>query len=268
MEARHPAQVRSGPMFWLFGWYLRYFFWRRFRAVRVSRSGLAAPAAAPGAAGRPLIVYSNHPSWWDPALYILLQTKLFPGRRGFGPMDAEALGKYRMLARMGVFGIELDSPRGAARFLRTSLDLLSDSRNVLWITAEGAFTDPRTRPVRLRPGVAHLARHIPGAVLLPLAIEYTFWNESRAEALVRFGAPIETGRDRTVADWQAVLEDALTASMDTLARESAARNPRLFTPLLRGASGIGGFYDAQRRVRALLAGQRFDPSHGGREAEE
>ena len=183
-------------------------------------------------------------------------------------MDADALVKYRLLARMGVFGIELDSPRGAARFLRTSLDLLSDLRNILWITAEGAFTDPRTRPIRLRPGVAHLARHIPGAVLLPLAIEYTFWNESRPEALVRFGSPIETGRDRTVAEWQTVLEDALAATMDVLASESATRNPRLFAPLLRGAAGVGGIYDAQRRIRALLAGQRFDPSHDGREAGE
>ena len=263
MRDRDPTQVRSGPLFWLFGWYLRYYFWRRFRAVRVSRSG-----SLTSVAGRPVIVYSNHPSWWDPALYILLQTKLFPRRRGYGPMDAEALVKYRVLARMGVFGIELDSKRGAARFLRTSLDLLSDLRNILWVTAEGAFTDPRTRPVRLRPGVAHLARHIPGAVLLPLAIEYTFWNESRPEALVRFGSPIETGRDRTIAEWQSVLEDALAATMDTLARESATRNPRLFTPLLRGGAGVGGIYDAQRRLRALLAGRRFDPSHGGREAEE
>ena len=261
--AQRPDLVRSDTLFWLFGWYLRWFFWRRFRAVRLSRSGLPEVAA-----GRPLIVFSNHPSWWDPALYILLQSKLFPGRRGFGPMDAAALGKYRLLARMGVFGIELGTPRGAARFLRTSLALLGDPRTVLWITAEGAFTDPRTRPVRLRPGIAHLARHIPGATLLPLAIEYSFWNESRPEVLVRFGNPIATGRERSVADWQALLDGALTATMDALAVESAARTPGLFVPLLRGGAGVGGIYDAQRRVRALLAGRRFDPTHGGREAGE
>jgi len=262
-DASDPTRVRSDTMFWLFGWYLRWFFWRRFRAVRLSRSG---PPDAP--AGRPLIIYSNHPSWWDPALYMLLQSELFPERRGFGPMDAAALGKYGLLARMGVFGIELDNPRGAARFLRTSLNLLSDPRKILWITAEGAFTDPRTRPVRLRAGVAHLARHIPGAVVLPLAIEYSFWNESRPEALARFGAPIETGRARGVAEWTALLETALTATMDTLAAESAARNPGLFVPVLRGGAGVGGVYDVQRRVRALLHGRRFDPTHGGREVGE
>ncbi len=58
---------------------------------------------------------------------------------------------------------------------------------MLWITAEGAFTDHRARPVALRPGLAHLARQVPGAVILPLALDYTFWNESRPEALLRFG---------------------------------------------------------------------------------
>ena len=187
-----PARVRSDTLFWLFGWYLRWFFWRRFRAVRLSRTGLPdAPA------GRPLIIYSNHPSWWDPAFYILLQAKLFPGRRGFGPMDATALGKYGLLARMGVFGIELDSPRGAARFLRTSLALLGDTRNVLWITAEGAFTDPRARPVRLRPGVAHLALTA-GVPVVPVGLEGTEKIQPVGSNLpklatikVTFGKPIE-----------------------------------------------------------------------------
>lgn len=263
MRDGDPVHLRSASLFWLFGWYLRYFFWRRFHAIRLSRSGL--PAAT---SDRPIIVYSNHPSWWDPALYIILQTKLFPGRRGFGPMDAAALRKYGFMRRLGIFGIELDAPRGAARFLRTSLALLSDPRHVLWITAEGAFTDPRARPLRLRPGVAHLARHIPDAVILPLAIEYTFWNESSPEALARFGSPIASGRERTLGEWQETLENALTATMDVLAAESMARNPGLFTPLLRGLTGIGGFYDAQRRLKALLAGRRFDPTHGGEEPGE
>ena len=159
LTATDPLALRSDTLFWLFGWYLRWFFWRRFRAVRVSRAGL--PELPPG---RPVIVCSNHPSWWDPALFIMLQTKLFPGRRGYGPMNAEALGRYGVLERMGIFGIEMDSPRGAARFLATSLRVLSDPANVLWITAEGHFTDSRRRPVVLRPGIAHLARRVPDAV--------------------------------------------------------------------------------------------------------
>ena len=256
---RDPLRFRSPFLFWAFGWYLHWYFWRRFRAVRVSRAGW--PRLPPG----PLIVYGNHPSWWDPAMYILLCGKCFPGRAGFGPMDQAALGQYGVLERMGVFGISLEDKRGAARFLETSLRVLSDPTAILWVTAEGEFVDHRRRPVRLRPGIAHLARRVPGARILPLAVEYVFWNESRPEALARFGTPIETGRGRDVAEWTRHLEAELTATMDALSAESAARDPALFVPLVRGGAGVGGIYDLWRRLRSWGRGHRFDPSHGGRE---
>jgi len=255
-----PIAVRSGRAFWAFGWYLRWFFYRRFHAVRLSRSGLPH-----GIEGRPVIIYCNHPSWWDPALYILLCVKLFPGRPGYGPMDAKALGKYGVFERMGVFGIALDSQRGAARFLSTSLRILSNPTSILWITAEGEFADTRRRPLRVRAGIAHLARRVPGAIMLPLAVEYTFWNESRPEALVRFGTPIEAGRHRSVAEWTSHLEDELARSMDALAAESMQREPSLFRTLVHGGAGVGGIYDLYRRSRALAAGRRFDPRHEQRE---
>ena len=256
-----PTERRSARAFWAFGWYLRWYFHRRFSAVRVSRAGLPSVPT-----DRPLIIYGNHPSWWDPALYILLCAKLFPGRPGYGPMDSAALGKYGVLERMGIFGIDLGSPRGAARFLATSLRVLSRPASILWITAEGHFTDPRQRPVRLRAGIAHLARRVPDAVILPLAVEYSFWNESKPEALVRFGTPIEAGQGRTVAEWTEHLEAELTQVLDALGAESMRRDPALFQPLVHGSAGVGGIYDLYRRSRALAAGRRFDPTHEGQES--
>lgn len=253
-----PLARRSRRLFWLFGWYLRWYFYRKFHAVRISRAGLP-----PDCAGRPLIVYGNHPSWWDPAVYILACNLLFPRREGFGPMDSEALGQYGLLERMGAFGVPQATARGAATFLHTSLAILRRPSAMLWITAEGGFTDPRTRPIVLRPGLAHLVRRVPNAVILPLALEYTFWNESRAEVLLRFGAPIESGPG-DVASWNDRLSSALAETMDALAAESMTREARLFQPLVRGGAGVGGIYDGWRRLRALLAGRRFDASHEGK----
>jgi hypothetical protein len=271
VPGENPARARSTLACALAEPYLRWYFSRNFHAVRIERGGL--PARMPG---RPVIVCSNHPSWWDPALFALLTRLLFPDRAGYGPMEAEALRKYGVLRRIGVFGIE-PGPRGAAHFLRTGLHLLADPATLLWITAEGAFTDPRQRPVRLRPGIAHLARRA-GAVILPLAIELPFWNERKPEALVRFGPPLETGtrdpaplslaraagdRDRTVAFWIATLEQALTSCMDALAAAAMSRDPARFLTLVKGGVGVGGVYDLWRRAAALGAGRRFDPSHGG-----
>jgi 1-acyl-sn-glycerol-3-phosphate acyltransferase len=256
LPEQDPFQARSPAAIWMFGLYLDWYFRRNFRAVRIARSGM--PSAPPG---RPVIVFSNHPGWWDPAMFILLSRRLLPDRIGFGPMDAASLGRYGVLRKMGVFGIDPESRGGAGDFMRIGLRVLADSQAALWVTAEGAFTDARTRPVRLRPGVAHLARRVPNAVLMPLALEYPFWNERRPEALAYFGPPIEARPQRSVGAWTATLEEALTHTMDALAAASMARNPALFRELLRGRAGVGGVYDLWRRAAAFAARRPFDPSH-------
>lgn len=250
-----PVALRSAALHRGFVAYLRWYAGRSFHGVRVLRGGAPAPTD-----GRPLIVYSNHPGWWDPAIYFLLAGALFPGRVGYGPMDAAALRQYRIMRRLGVFGLH-PGARGAARFLRVARRVLADPANMLWITAEGAFTDARVRPVALRPGIAHLAR-AGGAVLLPLALEYTFWNESKPEALAAFGAPVEAPAEaHGVAAWQARLTDGLQTTMDGLAAAAMTRDPARFDTLIAGRTGVGGIYDTGRRLAAWSRLRRFDPSH-------
>ena len=254
----NPLARYSPTLLALFRLYLRWYVWRSFSAVRLVRN--TAPPAFPN---RPVIIYCNHPSWWDPALLLLALPGLIQ-RRGFGPMDAAELQRYGLLRRMGIFGIEPATPRGAAAFLRTATDILAQPGTCLVITAEGSFTDPRLRPLRLRPGIAHLARRMPEAVVLPLALEYSFWNESKPEALLSFGAPVHPAvpdGEPTLAQWQHALETALTDAMDQLAAASATRDPAHFTRLFTGTAGIGGPYDAYRRARAYAAGQSFTPRH-------
>jgi 1-acyl-sn-glycerol-3-phosphate acyltransferase len=248
--------ARSSRIVRLFGPYMCRYAARRFHGVRLARGTL--PDLPPD---RPVIVYSNHPSWWDPAMFIMLATLRFPDRHGYGPMEASALEQYRFMRRIGIFGIETDNPRGAAAFLKISTGLLEDCRTMLWITAEGAFTDARTRPVRLRPGLAHLARRVPGAVIVPLALEYPFWDERTPEALCRFGSSMESGGG-TVERWNERLEAALTDAMDRLAADALSRDPARFEPMVSGAAGIGGIYDLWRRAKALVRGERFQPQHG------
>ena len=90
--------------------YLRWAAGRRFRAIRLSGLDTATLPA-----DRPVIVYSNHPSWWDPAVYILLSGLCFGGRPGFGPMEEEALVRYGFFRRLGIFGIDKHTAAGARR---------------------------------------------------------------------------------------------------------------------------------------------------------
>lgn len=243
-------------------WFIRYlkrYFARNFTAVRLSLSG-----SSPQIGDGPIVVYSNHPGWWDPIFFFLLGAAVFPGREGYGPMDAEALRKYGIFKRLGVFGIERDTRAGAVRFLRTARAVLARPGAILWITAEGEFTDPRSRPVRIAPGIAHLARSVERLVLVPLALEYPFWNERRPEALARFGRPVQQpeGESRSSDEWLGLLEQRLEENMDQLAAEARSRDPKRFRTLVGGKVGVGGVYDAWRRLRAALRGKRFDAAHG------
>ena len=252
------VRLRSPAMMRFFERVMRRQMARAFRAVRLAEPGVP-EAVRRLPPERPLIVCCNHPSWWDPAFAMVMIPREFRGRACFGPIEASMLERYRFMRRLGLFGVEPGTRAGAATFLRTSRAVLAEPSRMLWVTAQGSFRDPRARPVALRPGVAHLMAALPQAVALPVALEYPFWDESRPEALARFGPPLE-GRD-TARGWQARLEDALAATMDALAAQAIARDPSPFRDLLRGRAGVGGVYDAWRRTKALARGERFSPEH-------
>ncbi len=241
--------------------YLRGYFRRNFSGVRVSR---ASPVLAD--LDGPLLVYANHPSWWDPIHFSLIAAFEIPGRRVFGPMDADALEKYAFFKKLGVFGIER-TRRGAVRFIRTAAAILDARDASLWVTAQGRFSDPRARPLDLQPGIAHLARKLEGAWVVPLAVEYPFWNERHPEALSRFGEPIRIGHggERSTAEWSALFEQRLAETMDGLCTDASTRDPDRFRTLVAGRTGVGGTYDLWRRLRAWARGQRFRAAHGDEE---
>lgn len=233
---------------------------RNFHAVRLARAKRPDPASL---RGRPLIVYLNHPSWWDPLVCLLLARRIFPGLRHFGPMDAAGLEKYRFFGKLGFFGIEPGTARGARRFLEVSQALLAQPGTALWITAGGRFADPRERPVRLRPGLGSLLRRLDEATVLPLALEYPFWEERSPEALARFGAALHIRKgDQNGGDWTPVLESRLAAAQDVLAYEALERDVSRFEVLVGGRAGVGGVYDLWRRLGARLRGERFRREHG------
>jgi len=249
---------------WLIRGFRRYF--RRYvrkhvRAVRLAKAGAAFPPA-----DEPVLVVLNHPAWWDPLVGIVL-SDAFAGRDQFATIDAAALVRYRIFGRLGFVGVDSTSFRGAADFLRVGQQILSEPNRVLWVTAQGRFADVRVRPLALRSGVGHLAARLGRGVVVPLALEYAFWEERTPEALARYGEPIRVA-DHPELDgkaWTRLIEERLTHTLDALNADAMSRDPGRFTTVLGGSAGVGGVYDVWRRVKALFTGRRFDASHGAEE---
>ena len=112
--------------------------------------------------------------------------------------------------KLGFFGIDASSARGAASFLRSAATSSSPHERMLWITPQGQVHRCARRGRSLSAAASrHLAGRVGPAVFLPLAIEYTFWEERLPEVLVAFGTPLFTQQHQNscgVSDWNAALE--------------------------------------------------------------
>jgi 1-acyl-sn-glycerol-3-phosphate acyltransferase len=247
----------SGVTLRLFRRVVRRYFRRHFRAVMVQQVEMLSEARGP------LIVYANHSSWWDPMVSVLLAEVALPGRRHYAPMDAEALQRYPILKRIGLFPVEMSSARGAAMFLRTSQAIL-EAGGVLWITPQGKFADAREALV-FKPGLGALAARVPEMTLVPLAIEYAFWDERMPETLLRLGKPIRVSEGVGHEGATAELQAALAAVMAELKVSAMARDAAAFEPLLSGQRGTGGVYGWARRVRAWVSGRPAQADHTRRD---
>jgi 1-acyl-sn-glycerol-3-phosphate acyltransferase len=258
-RAQTPDTVRrpSPRALGLFSIYLRWYLRRHFHAVRVANIERL-PLQA-----HPLILFTNHASWWDPLTGMLLAQAALPEREHYAPIDADALQHYGIFRSMGFFPVENGSRRGAAQLLRAGAEILRRDRSVLWITPESRFQDVRTRPVVFRPGLGALMNRTSRMTCVPVAIEYTFWNERLPEILINLGEPLEIA-DGTLEEprtWTNLLAYAASATLDELAMLATERSPDAFRTLLSGTSGIGGIYELWKRLTCALSGRPYYADH-------
>jgi 1-acyl-sn-glycerol-3-phosphate acyltransferase len=245
-----------------FDLYLSMYVPMHFRALR-----LASPERFPRDA-RPLIICISHPSWWDPLTSILLSRYLLRDADHYAPIDAASLPRYQILSKLGLFPVEQGTPRGAAQFLRAAQHILRDPNSLLWLTPQGSFTDVRTRPVVFKSGLGSLLKRLDHVTVMPLAYEYTFWDERKPEILAQCGEPLTFSRGRLVdasdisQDPGAVIAAALARTSDELAALAATRSPAHFHTVMAGDTHVTGLRATLRHLRAALRGNSYSaPLH-------
>lgn len=246
-----------------FSRFLHRYFAKNFTAVRVVKGSV------PEISG-PFLACSNHPAWWDPITLLLIAHRYFPDRRCYGPIDAAALDRYPLLGRLGLLPLDGQSATSIRRFLKMS-DAVVKQGNAMGLTVQGEFVDVRARPLKLEPGIGYLMRRHPEVPVIPVALEYPFWNEKNPEALIHFGNPISGSQSRrSLSTGQLTnrVADRLTETLDELAAVSQSRDPGRFDSIIAGSSGVGGSYDLLRRARAWIKGESFDAAHDGVQARD
>lgn len=241
--------------------FLRPFLARHFHAIGIDK-GSQDDGEIP--VDSPMLVYGNHPSWWDPLIAHFLNRSLFPGRQFYAPIDAEALEQYRVFGKLGFYGVRMNTTSGAAAFLKQSMAILNQPGTAIWLTPEGQFADSRDHSAELMPGLAHLCSRLETGCAVPLALEYVFWNERLPVCLARLGEPIwvEQQRGLSKPDWNQLLTTRLRKNQTELSQSAITRSSDQFDHLIRGSVGAGGFYDFFRRLKSWSRLKRFRPQHG------
>ncbi len=223
----------------VFVWYARRLARKRFHALHLEAGGAGSMDVLRTLQGerRPLLIAVNHSSWWDPMVGVLVGARFCRERTHLAPMDSVQLRRFSFFRRLGLFGIDPDSPASMDAMLAYVLDRFrSDPSPTLWITPQGEFTDVRD-PVHVRPGLAALASRLAGSGvevrMVSLAIEYAFWQDARPELFVR-AAEIAPPGVASTAGWQRTIAAAMQGNADALAALVRTRDPEAFTDLLGG----------------------------------
>lgn len=243
IPARHNA-LGDALVYWGL---VRSAVWSHFDRVWLKLEG-----DVPRPADGPLIVYMNHPSWWDGYMAFLLD-RLVLGRgfQGFSMMEEAQLRRYRFFSWSGAFSVHRQDARSAMRSVAYAARLLAERRDrVLYIFPQGTITPNDRRPLEVFAGLAHIVRRAGGATLWPVALRYELGGEQRPEAFIRAGQP---HRAEAGADTRALTAEVaarLTAACDALRDEYSAGDLAGYRELLRGRAGVNRLFDAARGLGA------------------
>ena len=176
--------------------FARWFAWSAERRIRstfasVRIRGLESLAAR--VAKEPVIVVSNHTSWWDALIVLQVCTRVLR-IDAYAMMDANNLRKLPFFARVGAFGVDLSDPRDGARAIRYAAKLLDRQSRLVWIFAQGRETPVTARPLAFRGGSAEIAR-VARRTVVPAALRYEHGALPEPTVYLAFGDAILPDRD-------------------------------------------------------------------------
>jgi 1-acyl-sn-glycerol-3-phosphate acyltransferase len=206
---------------------------RTFGEVRVRGLEVARTLAADA----PLLVVSNHTSWWDPLVALHVSTHML-GTRGHAMMDAKNLRRLPFFALVGAFGVDLDNPADGAAAIRYAARLLNTPNNLVWVFPQGTERPVTERPLGFRAGSAEIARVAKKAKVVPVGLRYEFGGAERPTSWISFGEAVAANRDPSKS--RAAQEEGVVAEMDRIERAVRGDGADEFEAYWRGKTSAMG----------------------------
>jgi 1-acyl-sn-glycerol-3-phosphate acyltransferase len=209
--------IPSAKSRWFVAWFERQAHRRlraSFGALHIAGRETLAQALERG----PVLIVSNHSAWWDPLVALVLARRLVTAD-AYAMMDADNLRRLPFFAKAGGFGVDRSSRCDGAAATRHAAELLDRPRRLVWIFAQGEERPLHERPLRFLGGAAHVARRVPSATVLPVALAYAFGGSAMPSVFVAVGP--EVIGERTTARARQAQVEAVEAQLARVEREQS-----------------------------------------------
>lgn len=110
----------------------------------------------------PILLISNHISWWDGFWAEYLNIKLFH-RKFYFMMLEEELKKHMFFNKTGGYSVRKGS-RSIIETLNYTADLLNDSRNLVLIFPQGKLESIHNQNIKFEKGIEHVIKKVKGNI--------------------------------------------------------------------------------------------------------
>jgi 1-acyl-sn-glycerol-3-phosphate acyltransferase len=134
-----------------------------------------------------LIITANHFSWWD-GFFVYWFNKHFINKKLFVLMLEQQLLRYRFFKKLGCYSINLKNAYSTITSLRYTLDVISDSNNIVAIYPQGEIQPYEQRPIIVKDGISFLSNKTKkDFFILPIAFKIHYSNERLPCVYIRCG---------------------------------------------------------------------------------
>lgn len=131
-------------------------------------------------------------------------------------MEDVQLHRYKFFRRLGVFSINLSSPRSSMQSLRYAIRSMQRPNAALYIYPQGEIVSFSTVSLDFRKGIGWLAKKLPQADLVPVGIYIHTKKSDKPTLEIKVGGAVTVSRNQPAVDINEKLEDKLSELLQNM----------------------------------------------------
>ncbi len=165
--------------------------------------------------GLPVLLLSNHLSWWDGFWAMYVNVKLLKKRFHFMMLE-EQLKRFSFFINTGGYSIKRGS-RSVVESLNYTAELLSDNRNMVLLFPQGKITSIYDQTLIFEKGVEHIINKVEGKLQIIFMVNLVdYFSEERPSLFIylREYNPVEYKTEMIQEDYNRFYSECVAVNIN------------------------------------------------------